>query len=256
MSEFGGRWHTTFGPMELAQDGDRVRGSYFSRGNACAIAGTVENGRLVFRYEEPAEQGDGWFVPSRYGKFTGEWRPDGHDQWFATWEGHRAWDGIWQTTFGPLRLIEEPGRVFGFYEGVGPSHIVGRVEDGRLVLAYTEPQAAGEAWFVLADDLQRFAGEWRPAGWEAWARWEGRRVHPTPGLTWLMVFEAHWQRTLADTEYAFGNMLREFFARLPNVAVRQRFFNDDASLQRWCRGLLYIPEPAIVSIASHGTPQG
>jgi hypothetical protein len=71
-----------------------------------------------------------------------------------------------------------------------------------------------------------------------------------------MIVEAHWQRSVAEGEYSFGGMLREFFARLPEIAVRQRFFNDEASLQRWCRELLYFPEPAVVLISSHGSPEG
>jgi len=45
-------------------------------------------------------------------------------------------------------------------------------------------------------------------------------------------------------------------ARLPNVRVRQRFFHDAESLDHWCRELLYIAEPAILMIASHGVAEG
>ena len=74
--------------------------------------------------------------------------------------------------------------------------------------------------------------------------------------TWLLVLEAHWQRSIADEEYAFGRMLGEFFARYGQIAVRHRFFDDEAGLERWCRELLYFPEPAVVVVASHGTPEG
>src|SRR4051812_24769291 len=123
MNEFGGRWLTTFGPMELTQDGGRVHGHYLSRGKRCAVEGNVENDRLVFRYEEPGERGEGWFAQPRFGKFAGEWRREGEVGTAGAWAGHRAWDGVWNTTFGPLRLIEERDRVVGFYEGAGPSHI-------------------------------------------------------------------------------------------------------------------------------------
>jgi hypothetical protein len=101
-----------------------------------------------------------------------------------------------------------------------------------------------------------FEGQWQQDGDALSGIWRGQRVLPVPGLTWLVVLEAHWQRSLADNEYAFGHMLREFFARLPNVRVRQRFFHDEASLLHWCRELLYLPEPAILVIASHGSPEG
>ena len=51
-------------------------------------------------------------------------------------------------------------------------------------------------------------------------------------------------------------MLKEFFARLDHVGVRHRFFNDGASLEKWCREILYIPEPVIVLFATHGTEEG
>jgi hypothetical protein len=255
MNDFAGRWATTFGPMELTQEGDAVRGTYWNQGVACRLEGRIDGGRLNFRYAEPAEQGEGWFTQSRYGRFAGKWQPDGREGWHD-WQGSREWDGVWESSFGRLRLVQEPDRVLGFYEGMGPSRIEGKIENGRLAFRYEEPQARGEGFFELAENLQSFSGEWRSETMTGWAGWVGRRVRAVPGLTWLMVVEAHWQSSLAEGEYSYGEMLTEFFARLTQVAVRQRFFNDEESLGRWCRELLYFPEPAVVLIASHGTPQG
>jgi hypothetical protein len=252
MSDFTGRWFTTFGTMELKQEANDVRGTY---GSAGSLEGSVTGDRLTFHYAEPAETGEGWFVLSRHGKFAGEYLPHGAFQGH-TWEGQRDFDGIWESSFGRLRLIQNEDGVVGYYEGVGPATLQGRLEHGRLVFHYQEPQAHGQGWFELNSDGLGFGGQWRPDSQEIWQPWAGRRVLPMPGLTWLVVLEAHWQRSLADNEYAFGHMLREFFARLPNVKVRQRFFHDEASLQHWCRELLYLPEPAILMIASHGTPEG
>jgi hypothetical protein len=252
MIHFTGRWFTTFGPMELEQNGDTVRGTY---GLAGSIHGTVAGDSLTFEYSEPGETGDGWFALRRHGKFVGDYRPEGALQG-RTWEGLRDFDGIWDSSFGRLRIIQSEESVTGFYEGVGPATIQGSMEDGRLVFRYQEPQAQGQGWFELGADGMSFAGQWCADGRQQWQQWTGRRILPTPGLTWLVVLEAHWQRSLADNEYAFGHMLREFFARLENVKVRQRFFHDEASLEHWCRELLYLPEPAILMIASHGTPEG
>jgi len=38
--------------------------------------------------------------------------------------------------------------------------------------------------------------------------------------------------------------------------IRQRFFEDEAGLERWCRELMYLPEPVAVVFASHGTQDG
>src|SRR5437868_5139934 len=61
MVNFGGRWLTSFGPMELVQDGLAVNGHYTSSGQQCPIRGAIVGDRLRFYYEEPGEQGSGWF---------------------------------------------------------------------------------------------------------------------------------------------------------------------------------------------------
>jgi len=68
--------------------------------------------------------------------------------------------------------------------------------------------------------------------------------------------EARWEGSLAEREYSFGDMNRAFFARTPNVEVRQRFFNDEASLGHWCKETAFLAEPVVLAIATHGTPEG
>ena len=167
-----------------------------------------------------------------------------------------GWDGIWETSFGRVRLIEEGARVHGFYECGGPSEIEGKVRDGVFEFDYREPKVAGSGRFELAADGASFTGRWRRREEAEWSEWNGWRLRPAAGITWLVIFEAHWQRSLAEGEYAFGNMLREVFARSPNVRVRQRFFHDEASLGQWCRELLFLPEPVVLIIASHGVAEG
>jgi hypothetical protein len=254
-ADFGGEWFTTFGPMALEARGTKVVGTYRYGDTEGRIEGAVAGDALKFSYAEPNERGVGAFRLLRAGKFVGSYTVAGDDR-FRRWEGERGWDGVWESDFGRLRLIHEADRVHGFYEGAGPSTIVGQAQDGRFEFRYREPSAAGEGWFQLGDDRRTFSGAWRAAGRTEWLPWSGRRMQTEPGLTWLVVLEAHWQRSLAETEYAFGHMLREVFARLPNVRVRQRFFHDAESLDHWCRELLYLPEPAILMIASHGVPEG
>jgi hypothetical protein len=255
MFDFSGRWFTSFGPMELTQDGRAVHGSYDYGDNECPLEGELENGRLRFTYREPDAAGEGWFELLGPSKFRGQWRPHGSETW-GPWLGRRGFDGVWDTSFGLLRLVQESDRVVGFYEGLGPSTIEGRLQNNRLVFRYREPKAEGEGHFALSPDGTRFQGQWRAEGASSWAPWVGRRLAPAPGLLWLVVIEAHWQRSYLDKEYAFGNMLREFFVRLPHVHVRQRFFEDETGLFRWCRELMYVPEPVVVLIASHGTQEG
>ena len=172
------------------------------------------------------------------------------------WEGERGWAGIWQSNFGRLRLMHEAERVHGFYEAAGPSRIDGVSRGGRYEFRSSEPTASGEGWFQMSEDGGSFDGQWRGDEGADWVPWTGYRLTAQPGITWLVVFEAHWQHGLAENEYAYGNMLREVFARLPGVRVRQRFFHDAPSLECWCRELIYLAEPAVVMIASHGSAEG
>jgi hypothetical protein len=252
MTTFTGRWITTYGPMELRQNGAAVQGKYWFQGIPCTIDGMLQGNRLTFHYQDPSGNGEGWFEQTGYEQMRGQFCLDGTDQW-GNWSGNREWDGIWDTSFGRVRLIQEEERILGFYDG---ARIEGRLDGKRFVFRYFEPKVQGEGSFELAEDALTFDGSWRPQGATNWGPWKGGRVFPVPGRTWLVVIEAQWQRSLADGEYSYGVMLKEFFARLPHVAVRQRFFNDGASLERWCRELMYIPEPAIVLISSHGLPEG
>src|SRR2546423_8820756 len=252
MQNFTGRWITTYGPMELTQEGSHVTGSY---GADATLEGTVEKDRLVFRYQEPNAAGEGWFVLKRAGKFVGQWRPDGAELW-APWQGERGFDGVWRTTYGPMRLFHHADRIHGFYEGMGSATVEGRWDGERFVFRYQEPKAAGEGWFTINGDDSAFEGAWRPEGSEEWGQWRGRRVYPEPGRRWLVVLEAHWQKSLADEEYSFGHMLREFFAREGNIGVRHRFFPNEAGLEKWCRELMYLAEPTVLAIATHGTQEG
>jgi hypothetical protein len=168
----------------------------------------------------------------------------------------RGWDGIWETDFGRVRLVEERGRVRGFYECGGPSGIEGIARGNALEFRYREPKVSGTGRFELTEEGAAFTGRWRARGERQWSSWSGRRLEPQSGVRWLVVFEAHWQRSFAEGEYAFGHMLRELFARSPGVRVRQRFFHDAASLGQWCRELAYLPEPAVLVIASHGVAEG
>jgi hypothetical protein len=243
--------------MELSQGGASVRGEYRYLSEACSLEGKVSHGRLLFTYREPEVQGEGWFELSRGGKaFTGRFRPAGDDRW-QPWEGERVgFDGLWNSSFGPLRLIEEGDQVRGFYAVGGGATLEGRRKGDRLTFRYREPKAKGRGAFELAEDGLSFQGEWRARGDDHWRPWWGLRVRPQPNLTWLVVIEAPWQRFLAEQEYAFGNMLREFFARHSGVQVRHRFFANEPGLRKCLRDLLYIAEPIVLVLATHAGPEG
>lgn len=255
-ADFTGRWHSSFGLLDISKNDNRVHGTYRFGGIDGEIDGTVNGRRLTFRYREPTVQGEGWFDLLRPGRFSGKWRPDG-SRWWYEWNGERGFDGIWNSTFGPVKLVSgDGGRFAGFYEMHGPASIDGQADGGEMNFIYREPAVAGQGKFCLSDDGLSFSGQWRADGQEQLQPWEGTRLLPEPGHAWLVVLEAHWQQYLQEREYSFGEMLDAFFARNPRVSVRHRFFTDGEGLMKWARSLMFIPEPVALVIAAHGTEEG
>ena len=239
VKNFAGRWETTYGLMELQQKGSVISGSYLMNGEKCAIDGRLENGKFTFKYKEPKASGQGWFeLGSGSEKFIGTWKQDGTNTW-APWVGVRIPDyaslaaGVWATPYGRLRIIEKS-------------------KDVRIGV-FANGGAATLTNVALLNDGLEISGDWK--GQEL-RKFTGTRLKPIPGKVWLMVMEAHWESSLEDREYAFGDMLKAFFDRTPNVEVRRRPFSDSRSLKRWLDELAFIPEPIVVTIASHGQSDG
>jgi hypothetical protein len=241
--------------MTLRQDGAGVVGTYGREGTENGIEGTVEGETLTFRYKEAVEQGSGWFRLRRAGCFAGEYLAEGRPRPLP-WHGWRAFDGLWDTSLGRLLLVQDSASVWGSCEHDAMARIEADAADGsRLSFRIEGPRLKGRGHLELDPAGYRLGGEWvqdamppRPLG--------GQRVLARPGLAWLVVAEAHWQRALDDSEFAFGRMLHELFARLPRAQVRHRFYHDEASLVHWCRQLRYLPEPVVLVVTGHGEAGG
>jgi hypothetical protein len=161
--------------------------------------------------------------------------------------------GNWNSTYGSMRLVQDGAQVTGSYSYSSGSSIVGTVDGNRLTFRYAEPSAAGDGWFELSDDGDALNGQWREDGSTIWAGWTASRVGAHPNRRWLYVIEAYWENSLAEPEYAFGDMLRSWFARYPDVEVRQRRVYSGADLRAALAEVAYLEEPVAVWIASHGT---
>lgn len=259
---FAGTWDTTYGTMTLVQTGDEVRGTYVMNGLACQIEGHVQGRKLTFRYKEPDARGEGTFEIAGDGRsFAGRWREADATVW-AEWTGELVqaaadpFDGVWDTPFGKMRLVQNGNKVAGCY-GFDAGEIEGTVAGNRLTFHYTERTEQGAGRFDLSPDGKALAGQWRRQGETEWRDWPATRVEPEPGVTWLVVVETQWEEgDLARSEYAFGDMLRAFFAGSPQIRVRHRIFDEADDLAHWCRESAYLPEPVVLLIASHGSPTG
>ena len=179
--------------------------------------------------------------------------------------------GVWESTYGILRLARDGERFTGTYTGTPGATLEGALEGGALRGTYHEPAPSaaegegvrGRFAFALAEDGHSFRGTWSvglgepldPA--DRWAqRWGGRRVIPEPGRIWFVILEENWEGSLRDHEYSFGAMLRSFFERVPSVAVRHRFIHDRADFEKYCAELAGLVEPVVLYVSSHGSPEG
>lgn len=169
-----------------------------------------------------------------------------------------SFEGLWETSYGRMRLAQSGNKVSGEYSYSALSTIDGVLEDRKLSFKYSEGETGGEGWFELSEDGESFEGEWREGGAGSWSSWKGTKVRPEKGIVWLVILEAHWESSLAEEEYAFGDMLRSYFSMgsARHVRIRYRTFHDEVDLRRWSREIKFLAEPVTLLISSHGTPEG
>ncbi len=261
-ANFQGVWETTYGELILRQAGDQVSGEY----PGCSdFQGTVNGRRLEFQYREVSVKGNGWFeLAEDQDQIAGHWQDDRQRQ--GPWIGklvrrelpEERFEGLWDTKFGPLRLVQDGNQVLGYYSTGGESRLQGTVdENGRLAFQYEESADRGEGWFERADDGKRLEGSWRSEQPSEWRPWTGRRVSRS-GKTWLVILEAHWESSLGSEPYAFGEMLSQYFEMesARHVEVRHRYFHDAEDFRRLSREVIYLNGPVVLLVSSHGTKQG
>jgi hypothetical protein len=261
-----GRWDTTFGSLELQRSDDgRIHGSYASGGTTATLEGTLAGRKLTFRYKEGDTVGDGEFTFAPDGRsFTGRWRTDGDTAW-SDWNGTRTgpatFAGLWDTSYGRMRLTlsgdgESPKCEGTYVMSGGTAELSGRVKDRRFTFEYKEASGSkGKGWFELSETGDSFDGQWTDKSGKS-GSWSGVRMVPEPGVTWLIVLEAHWENGLTAPAYSYGEMLRAFFQRVPTVRFRHRFVHDLADIERFAAELRYIAEPVVLYFSSHGSAAG
>ena len=262
-ADFAGEWDTTYGRLSLKVEGKTAVGTYFVAGGAVnEMKGEIDGEKLTFSYSEPSVTGEGHFTLSADKRsFSGQWREKGVTRW-NPWDGRRQivkagdFSGVWKTSFGMMRLNQDGEKVTGCYTDGERSEITGTVKSGVLTFTYKEPLGIeGTGEFKLSANAATFSGTWKASDGKG-GGWNATRVVPVPGRIWLVVLEANWEANLRESEYSFGDMLKQFFTRVPSVAVRHRYFDGREDFARWCSELQYLNEPVVLYIASHGTEAG
>ncbi|MEM6690968.1 MAG: hypothetical protein AAF664_16190 [Planctomycetota bacterium] len=256
---FAGRWMTNYGTLDLKVEGDRVSGNY----DLGKVEGKLDGRSLKLTYREKSISGLAEFELEENGQsFRGRWHPDGETEW-QEWNGTRApsqmkFSGLWKMNFGRLRLSLEGQQAIGVFQGRnGSAELHGNLtEENRIEFEFTDGDIVGTGWLRTTKD-DELLGAWKPAG-GAWMVSEGARVRLSRSKVWLVVLEANWETGLAEPQYAFGPMLKQYFT-MPNakhVQFRHRYFHDLADLKRFCREVSFLAEPVVLLISTHGNPNG
>ena len=266
-ADFSGDWSTTYGPLSLRQTGARVVGQYDLESASGLIEGSVVDRRLSFSYREPSASGEGWFdLSDDSSSFDGRWRPAGETRW-SRWSGQRAespadtpadaFVGVWNTSYGPLRLSRRGNSLRGFYRMANGrfAEVSGSADLSGFSFSYDEGDAQGSGRFSIDPGGNSFSGSWQSDRGDKGA-WSGARIPSKPGRLWLVVLEARWEESLGERQFAYGDMLNAYFARVQNVECRHRFFDGPESLLRAASDIPFLPEPAVVVVASHGSADG
>ncbi|HNW94154.1 MAG TPA: hypothetical protein PKM88_14690, partial [bacterium] len=261
-------WESNYGALTLTQSGARVTGTYYDGDGT--LAGTLTGSTLRYQYRDSTDSGCGEFVFAADGNsFTGTWQGAGSGTWNGQRPGQtaaagndntRTFTGTFTTTFGTMVLTQTGSSVTGTYDFAGGSSITGTVSGQTLTFTYREPSVSGEGEFVLAADGNSFTGKWREQDGDTWNEWTGTRAGTgsttTGGGPWLVILEAPWEESLAESPYSFGEMLTAYFRRLPDVRVRVRVINDRTDFQRAARQLAFLNGPVYLLLSGHGDRDG
>lgn len=268
-SKFIGQWNTSYGVMSLKAEGKKLKGTYGVSGEV-SITGSIEghlekNGnKFIFNYSEKYEKGEGWFQISSDGKrFSGMWKEDGQQVWLP-WYGERQdakeqglnFSGVWVLKESRIRFIEKEGQVIGISNDSEEGVYSGKRDNNKLEFKFKSPSSQGDGWIELSKDGQSFSGKYKDGKSTKWEDFSGQRLNPVVGWRWLVVIESHWEDSLDDKDYSFGNMLKSYFSPHSNVHVRQRIFSDERSLKKWLREVSFLPERVTIAVASHGEEDG
>jgi hypothetical protein len=182
------------------------------------------------------------------------------------WAEESGFIGDWKTTYGNMQLRATENEIQGVYYLGGEATISGKVEGSTLRFEYKEPSgAAGYGVFTLAEDQASFSGHWREGAIspeplnENDKTWSGKRIiakDPTEKATWLVVLEPHWEQSIEESEFSYGQMLREYYRRIPSLQFRHRRVHDKEDFLRVGKEISAIDGNVILYISSHGTEKG
>ena len=137
IASVAGRWLSSYGLLDLSQQGDRVTGTY----SCCdgTLDGEIEGSRLSFRWRD-AIYGEGWgvfTVTDRGDRLIGRWGRDAGAEPLGEWHALRVPAGdasYWR--------VEGRQREAGTFRGLATLATAGTRISGGLVGGYTRDQAS------------------------------------------------------------------------------------------------------------------
>lgn len=214
MITWTGTWKTSFGVVQLIQNGNRVSGLY---GQLGVIEGLINENELEARFTKRGKVGRLLFVQIEAGQFKGSWfwETGDFDEAF-TWNGKRVSEevqtssqdgnpltGEWETSFGKVHLVQDDKKVYGLYSNVG-------VIEGELTQInclegrFTNASQTGVLKWIINYEEHRFEGiwDWTNIG-QATGVWTGKQTNALVkplSLGFVNLFQADANLTINTNE--------------------------------------------------------
>jgi predicted esterase len=195
--DFAGEYVTNLGLLVLAQDGDRVTGTFGDDGRY-QIEGAIRDGKLEVAWRDGKRSGRARLELAEDGRLSGTWIP-GKDEPSRTWCGWRRdpraelarlgrFAGVWRSTRGILTLNQKGDRIVGRCGPPSGNVVHGTVRGRRLELTWERDGSTGSAWLEQTADGRCLFGVGRDDERQPRWRWMAhrlddvsRKLRPRPG---------------------------------------------------------------------------
>ena len=149
--DWQGEWITDRGAMTLKQKGNKVTGSYKTKGT---VSGTIAGDTVKVNYRNGRVSGQGELKVSEGNRsFEGTWSEQGQSSKWRGWKKDPTaesrdtadFSGIWLSSWGVMQLEQNGDKVKGSYGPEGWSSLEGTVKGNRLLLTWKRIHWSGPA---------------------------------------------------------------------------------------------------------------
>ncbi len=197
-----GTYDTTYGMMELFQNGSMISGTYTGHTGTGTVEGLLDGNTLRGTWRDEDANGRIAFVFNPdMSKFSGYWSYNNLEPKAGsgdTWVGNRTGSaskmvasqpvqtplqvgGTYETGYGNMQLHQNGNKVSGTYKSyTGDGSVEGTLQGNVLIGTWKDSRSSGQIRFVFSEDERAFAGFWSyGSAVPNQDRWDGYRIGNT-----------------------------------------------------------------------------